>query len=330
MAVRRGGRGRRRSGKPKTDENGELIPDTNDDVDGNVDETFEASEAVEPVEAIVEIASGDATEPQAVNADDRERPADDRGGRDSRNKRGGRGRERQSSDRPASDRPPTDRPSGDRPSNDRPPTDRPSSERPTGDRPSGDRPSGERTERNDRGGRGRNDRNDRNDRGGRPQPLIADLLREGQEILVQIAKEPIAKKGARITSHIALPGRYLVYMPTIEHLGVSRKIESSSERSRLRTLIQRIRQDAEIPSGGFIVRTAGIGISEEDLRNDARYLARMWAESKKNSEKSAHRPLSIRTLTWFSVFFAISFRMILRRFASIAKRNISAPSNLLI
>ena len=74
-------------------------------------------------------------------------------------------------------------------------------------------------------------------------------------------------------------------MPTIEHLGVSRKIESSSERSRLRTLIQRIRQDPEIPSGGFIVRTAGIGVAEEDLRNDAKYLARMWAESKKGSEK---------------------------------------------
>ncbi len=139
------------------------------------------------------------------------------------------------------------------------------------DRPSGDRPSG-RYDRNDRGGRG-------------PQPTISDLLREGQEILVQIAKEPIAKKGARITSHIALPGRYLVYMPTIEHLGVSRKIESASERARLRTLIQRIRQDDEIPSGGFIVRTAGIGISEEDLRNDAKYLARMWADARKSSEK---------------------------------------------
>lgn len=115
--------------------------------------------------------------------------------------------------------------------------------------------------------------------------MIADLLKEGQEILVQIAKEPIAKKGARITSHIALPGRYLVYMPTIEHLGVSRKIESSNERGRLRTLIQRIRQDKDITSGGFIVRTAGIGVSEEDLRNDAKYLAKMWAESKKGSEK---------------------------------------------
>ncbi len=141
-----------------------------------------------------------------------------------------------------------------------------------------------------RRGRGRDRQNgdqrrsERSDRGGK-QPTISDLLREGQEILVQIAKEPIAKKGARITSHIALPGRYLVYMPTIEHLGVSRKIESSNERNRLRGLIQRIRQDADIPAGGFIVRTAGIGVSEEDLRNDAKYLAKMWAESKKGSEK---------------------------------------------
>ncbi|HSI87687.1 MAG TPA: ribonuclease E/G, partial [Pyrinomonadaceae bacterium] len=143
-----------------------------------------------------------------------------------------------------------------------------------------------------RGGDKRNDkpednRSDRGDRGERrQQPTISDLLREGQEILVQIAKEPIAKKGARITSHIALPGRFLVYMPTIEHLGVSRKIESSSERGRLRTLIQRIRNDETIPSGGFIVRTAGIGISEEDLRQDARYLVRTWLDIKRQTEKS--------------------------------------------
>jgi ribonuclease G len=130
----------------------------------------------------------------------------------------------------------------------------------------------------------RYERGDRRDRP--PQPTITDLLREGQEILVQIAKEPIARKGARITSHIALPGRFLVYMPTIEHLGVSRKIESASERGRLRTLIQRIRQDEEIPSGGFIVRTAGVGISEEDLRQDARYLVRTWLDIKKTSEKA--------------------------------------------
>jgi ribonuclease G len=152
-------------------------------------------------------------------------------------------------------------------------------------------PREQREPRQQRGGRG-NDRRDRGGRGDRgerreraPQPTISDLLREGQEVLVQIAKEPIARKGARITSHIALPGRFLVYMPTIEHLGVSRKIESSNERSRLRGFIQRIRQDPEIPSGGFIVRTAGVGISEEDLKNDAKYLVRTWQDIKKNSEK---------------------------------------------
>ncbi|MCS6874431.1 MAG: Rne/Rng family ribonuclease [Acidobacteriota bacterium] len=117
------------------------------------------------------------------------------------------------------------------------------------------------------------------------QPTITDLLREGQEILVQIAKEPIARKGARITSHIALPGRYLVYMPTIEHIGVSRKIESASERARLRHLIQKIMNEEEVPSGGFIVRTAGIGASEEKLREDVRYLVHTWKDIKKQAEK---------------------------------------------
>ncbi len=129
--------------------------------------------------------------------------------------------------------------------------------------------------------------NRRDTRRERPsQPTITDLLREGQEILVQIAKEPIARKGARITSHIALPGRFLVYMPTIEHLGVSRKIESASERARLRTLIQKIKQEEEVPSGGFIVRTAGVGISDEDLRQDARYLIRTWLDLKKEADKA--------------------------------------------
>jgi ribonuclease G len=129
-------------------------------------------------------------------------------------------------------------------------------------------------------------------RGGRPprrehrQPTITDLLKDGQEILVQIAKEPIAKKGARITSHIALPGRYLVYMPTVEHLGVSRKIDSESERARLRKLIQKIREEEDVPSGGFIVRTAGVGISEADLRADARYLVRTWLDIRDNAEKA--------------------------------------------
>ena len=141
-------------------------------------------------------------------------------------------------------------------------------------------------------GRGRNPRHERK------QPTITDLLREGQEILVQIAKEPIAKKGARITSHIALPGRYLVYMPTVEHLGVSRKIDSDTERTRLRKLIQKIHAEEDVPSGGFIVRTAGIGASEAELRADARYLVRTWLDIRQNAEKAkapalAHRDLDL-------------------------------------
>ena len=139
-----------------------------------------------------------------------------------------------------------------------------------------------RTGRSDsRGGQRGSGRRDR-----QQQPTITDLLREGQEILVQIAKEPIAKKGARITSHIALPGRFLVYMPTVEHVGVSRKIESDSERQRLRKLITLIRGSEDIPSGGFIVRTAGVGISEADLREDVRYLVRTWLDIRAAAEKS--------------------------------------------
>jgi ribonuclease G len=130
----------------------------------------------------------------------------------------------------------------------------------------------------------------------RSQPTITDLLREGQEILVQIAKEPIAKKGARITSHIALPGRFLVYMPTVEHLGVSRKIDSDTERARLRKLIQKIHADEQSPAGGFIVRTAGIGASEADLRADAQYLLRTWQDIRKGAEKAKAAALVHRDL----------------------------------
>jgi len=132
----------------------------------------------------------------------------------------------------------------------------------------------------------------------RSQPAITDLLREGQEILVQIAKEPIAKKGARITSHIALPGRFLVYMPTVEHLGVSRKIDSDTERSRLRKLIQKIHAEEKSPAGGFIVRTAGVGVSEAELHADAKYLLRTWQDLRQDAEKMkapalVHRDLDL-------------------------------------
>jgi ribonuclease G len=151
--------------------------------------------------------------------------------------------------------------------------------------------SRDQRQRDQRGYRGQSRRE-------RHQPAITDLLSEGQEILVQIAKEPIAKKGARITSHIAMPGRFLVYMPTVEHVGVSRKIESDNERHRLRKLIQTIRAEEDIPSGGFIVRTAGVGISEKELRDDVRYLVRTWLDIRGAAEKSkapalVHRDLDL-------------------------------------
>jgi Rne/Rng family ribonuclease len=106
-------------------------------------------------------------------------------------------------------------------------------------------------------------------------PQITDLLKEGQEILVQIAKEPIGKKGARITSHIALPGRFLVYMPTVNHTGVSRKIASEDERLRLKRILQSERENGH---GGFIVRTAAQGADEQELRADIRFLKGLWNE----------------------------------------------------
>jgi len=112
-------------------------------------------------------------------------------------------------------------------------------------------------------------------------PLISDLLKEGQEVLVQIAKEPIGKKGARITSHIALPGRFLVYMPTVNHVGVSRKIASEEERLRLKRIVT---SEREHGLGGFIVRTAAANIKEEDLRADIRFLKHLWAEIKNRAD----------------------------------------------
>jgi len=136
--------------------------------------------------------------------------------------------------------------------------------------------------------RGRNRRGGRRMRGGPrhqrgPMPQIAELLKEGQEILVQIAKEPMGKKGARITSHIALPGRFLVYMPTVNHNGVSRKISSPDERDRLKRIIASERQQHQ---GGFIVRTAAAAASEEDLRADIRFLLNLWTEIRSRAESS--------------------------------------------
>jgi ribonuclease G len=149
---------------------------------------------------------------------------------------------------------------------------------PTPRRGRGDR---QRGRERDRRGRGRNGR--RQSAQVSDLPIISELLKQGQEILVQIAKEPIAKKGARITSHIALPGRFLVFMPTVNHVGVSRKIWSDEERQRLKRVLISEKGEA---SGGFIVRTAAENASEEELRADLRFLISLWNEIKQRSDNA--------------------------------------------
>ena len=114
------------------------------------------------------------------------------------------------------------------------------------------------------------------------QALINDLLKEGQEILVQVAKEPIGRKGARLTSRVALPGRYLVYMPTVGRVGVSRQIESERERNRLKDVVARNRGTS---GKGFIVRTAGEGQPAEDIEIDMNYLTRLWSRVGQRAEQ---------------------------------------------
>lgn len=111
-------------------------------------------------------------------------------------------------------------------------------------------------------------------------PPIQDLIREGQMILVQVAKDPIGTKGARITTQISLAGRFIVYIPEVKHIGVSRRIEGEKERDRLRAIVAKIN-----PTGGVIVRTAGEGASEENIRADVDYLDRVSKDILKASEK---------------------------------------------
>lgn len=113
-----------------------------------------------------------------------------------------------------------------------------------------------------------------------PRQQIQDLLHEGQQILVQVAKDPLGTKGARITTHISLPGRHVVFMPTLNHLGISRRIEGELERERLRKLVEALN-----PTGGVIVRTAGEGATADSLKADLDYLERLWKDIQKSYEK---------------------------------------------
>ncbi len=120
-------------------------------------------------------------------------------------------------------------------------------------------------------------------RGPREEPKIEDLLREGQEVLVQVAKEPLGTKGARLTSHASLAGRFLVFMPTVDHIGVSRKIDSRDERARLRGIVREYREQQGF-TGGIIIRTAASGRSKDDILIDLDYFNRIWTEVRKKTE----------------------------------------------
>jgi ribonuclease G len=115
---------------------------------------------------------------------------------------------------------------------------------------------------------------------------IEDLLQEGQDVFVQVSKDPIGTKGARVTSYITLPGRYLVLMPGVEHIGISRRIIDPNERTRLKDLVQEVKPE----NFGFIVRTASEGCTEEELKKDIEFLMRLWEniQTKKDRVTSPH------------------------------------------
>jgi len=128
---------------------------------------------------------------------------------------------------------------------------------------------------------------------------IEDMLQEGEDVFVQVSKDSIGSKGARVTSYITLPGRYLVLMPGVEHIGVSRKILDEDERNRLKDLISGLKPD----NFGFIIRTASEACTEEELKKDIDYLMLLWEniQNKKETTSSAHLLYSDLDLTLRSV-----------------------------
>ena len=123
-------------------------------------------------------------------------------------------------------------------------------------------------------------------------PRIEQQLKPDQEILVQVAKDPLGMKGARITTHISLPGRFLVFMPDTGHVAVSRKIEDEKERKRLKDIVQEFAQDNE----GFIIRTACEGRNKKDIQSDVRFLTKLWSRIRKRLEAAATPELIHRDL----------------------------------
>ena len=117
----------------------------------------------------------------------------------------------------------------------------------------------------------------------KPAPQIQDLLKAGQDVLVQVVKEPLGTKGARVTSHASIPGRFLVFMPTADNIGVSRKIDSREERSRLRGIVRQFREEHDF-TGGVIIRTAAAKRPKDDIEGDLRYFHELWSEMRGHME----------------------------------------------
>ena len=168
-------------------------------------------------------------------------------------------------------------------------------------------------ERNERGGKDRNARGGKNQSSSRDRRPgnassssasstskvtsrvsrsvpITEVVKEGDEVIVQISKEPIGTKGARVTSHVSLPGRYVVYLPTVEHVGVSKRIGSARERARLRDVVEPMKP----PTGGIIVRTVAEGLTKKSLKADIGYLVKLW-EDVSNKKEGAKAPAILCT-----------------------------------
>jgi ribonuclease G len=131
--------------------------------------------------------------------------------------------------------------------------------------------------------RGKQEQRKRDEEKSKPRKTakIEELLKVGQEVVVQISKDPIGTKGARLTSHISIPGRHLVFMPTVDHVGISRRISNEKERKRLREIVDRLRP----PGTGFIVRTVAENVPQEKLESDIRFLIEVWNQVVRRNEK---------------------------------------------
>jgi len=137
--------------------------------------------------------------------------------------------------------------------------------------------------RGERGGRGPREERGRDDEKARVRKSarIEDLLKVGQEVVVQVSKDPIGTKGARLTSHVSIPGRHLVFMPTVDHVGISRRISNEKERRRLRETVDRLRP----PGTGFIVRTVAENVPQAKLESDIRFLIEIWNQVVHRNER---------------------------------------------